>query len=129
MCLTLWTAFRFDDIPCLDSSRVVLQGYQTDYIHANYITFQSGRYFICAQVSGNYDVVEKNYDVILCVWSAVREASGCRVHLIRFRFGCVILDTSTGPRAGEHMRSGYGRCSHLQMDVQISSNRLEMLWQ
>ncbi|VDO23621.1 unnamed protein product [Heligmosomoides polygyrus] len=43
------TTFRYQDIRCLDSTRVILQNRSNDYIHANWINSADGRRFICAQ--------------------------------------------------------------------------------
>lgn len=40
---------RYQDIRCLDSTRVILQNRSNDYIHANWINSADGRRFICAQ--------------------------------------------------------------------------------
>ncbi|CAJ0559058.1 unnamed protein product, partial [Mesorhabditis spiculigera] len=41
---------RYKDVPCLDNDRVLLQGGDSDYIHANYVsTPKDQRRFICCQ--------------------------------------------------------------------------------
>ncbi|EYB89448.1 hypothetical protein Y032_0232g3063 [Ancylostoma ceylanicum] len=40
---------RYEDIRCIDATRVVLKGGPSDYIHANWITLADGRRFICSQ--------------------------------------------------------------------------------
>ncbi|VDO72413.1 unnamed protein product [Heligmosomoides polygyrus] len=37
------------NIPCIDSTRVVLKSGPCDYIHANWVTMKDGRKFICTQ--------------------------------------------------------------------------------
>ncbi|KAK6749935.1 hypothetical protein RB195_002131 [Necator americanus] len=40
---------RYDDIRCIDATRVILKGWSSDYIHANWIVMADGRRFICSQ--------------------------------------------------------------------------------
>lgn len=40
---------RYYNIPCIDSTRVVLKSGPCDYIHANWVTMKDGRKFICTQ--------------------------------------------------------------------------------
>ncbi|KAK6035383.1 Protein-tyrosine phosphatase, partial [Cooperia oncophora] len=40
---------RYRDIPCIDSSRVILKGKQPDYINANWVIAASGQKYICTQ--------------------------------------------------------------------------------
>ncbi|KAK6041463.1 Protein-tyrosine phosphatase [Cooperia oncophora] len=40
---------RYRDIPCIDSSRVILKGKQPDYINANWVVAASGQKYICTQ--------------------------------------------------------------------------------
>ncbi|KAL6740209.1 hypothetical protein Aduo_013587 [Ancylostoma duodenale] len=49
---------RYDDIPCIDQSRVILRGKHSDYIHANHVTTPRGRRFICAQGPTSNTVVD-----------------------------------------------------------------------
>ncbi|RCN43773.1 Protein-tyrosine phosphatase, partial [Ancylostoma caninum] len=42
--------FRYEDIRCIDATRVILKGRPSDYIHANWITLADGRRFICSQL-------------------------------------------------------------------------------
>ncbi|EYB92639.1 hypothetical protein Y032_0191g1291 [Ancylostoma ceylanicum] len=49
---------RYDDIPCVDQSRVILRGKHSDYIHANHVITPSGRRFICAQGPTRNTVVD-----------------------------------------------------------------------
>ncbi|TKR64794.1 hypothetical protein L596_025275 [Steinernema carpocapsae] len=40
---------RYDDVVCLDATRVVLRNRDVDYIHANWVTLPNGFQYICCQ--------------------------------------------------------------------------------
>ncbi|VDK29855.1 unnamed protein product [Gongylonema pulchrum] len=49
--IALHTQFRYTDVMCIDSTRVVLQGRskKNNYIHANWVRLPSSRRYICTQ--------------------------------------------------------------------------------
>ncbi|EYB89455.1 hypothetical protein Y032_0232g3066 [Ancylostoma ceylanicum] len=40
---------RYNDIQCIDETRVILRDHTSDYIHANWVTTPKGKKFICTQ--------------------------------------------------------------------------------
>ncbi|RCN43774.1 Protein-tyrosine phosphatase [Ancylostoma caninum] len=43
------TFSRYNDIQCIDETRVILREHSSDYIHANWMTTPKGKKFICTQ--------------------------------------------------------------------------------
>ncbi|WKY05041.1 hypothetical protein Q1695_005783 [Nippostrongylus brasiliensis] len=127
---------RYADVPCLESSRVVLRGHVTDYYHANYVALQNGKYFICAQAPLKFTaedfwhmVIQEQCRFIVMLCSFMEEEKEksseyfprCAEKAMIGKFLISVLKRSTRPHGitetllNVKHRSGSAEVRHLQL--------------